>query len=268
MLAGILKPDNADTELPRLNISYKPQTIAPKFDGTVRDLLFSKLNIAWTESLFKTEVTIPLDLDSILDNDVLTLSGGELQRVAIILALAKPCDMYLIDEPSAYLDSEQRVRASRVIKRWVVNSKRCAFVVEHDFIMATYLADKVIVFDGTPAKDAYCTSPEGLVSGMNRFLKLMDITFRRDPENFRPRINKFNSQKDQEQKAAGNYFLIETQILEEEKKKLGEDKKIAAKKGAAADEEDEDLPAAPVKGAKKVYDDEGSEKPKKKKKAE
>ena len=268
MLAGILKPDNADTELPRLNISYKPQTIAPKFDGTVRDLLFSKLNIAWTESLFKTEVTIPLDLDSILDNDVLTLSGGELQRVAIILALAKPCDMYLIDEPSAYLDSEQRVRASRVIKRWVVNSKRCAFVVEHDFIMATYLADKVIVFDGIPAKDAYCTSPEGLVSGMNRFLKLMDITFRRDPENFRPRINKFNSQKDQEQKAAGNYFLIETQILEEEKKKLGEDKKIAAKKGAAADEEDEDLPAAPVKGAKKVYDDEGSEKPKKKKKAE
>ena len=203
-----------------------------------------------------------------MDNDVQTLSGGELQRVAIILALAKPCDIYLIDEPSAYLDSEQRVRASRVIKRWVVNSKRCAFVVEHDFIMATYLADKVIVFDGIPAKDAYCTSPEGLVSGMNRFLKLMDITFRRDPENFRPRINKFESQKDQEQKSAGNYFLMETQMLEEEKKKQGEDKKAATKKGAAAKDEDEDEPAAPVKAAKKVYDDEGSEKPKKKKKAE
>ena len=79
-------------------------------------------------------------------------------------------------------------------------SNRCAFVVEHDFIMATYLADKVIVFDGIPAKDAYCTSPEGLVSGMNRFLKMMDITFRHDPENFRPRINKFNSRIDLEQK--------------------------------------------------------------------
>ena len=113
-----------------------------------------------------------------------------------MLALAKPCDLYLIDEPSAYLDSEQRVIASKVMKRWINTSKRAAFMVEHDFIMATYMADKVIVFDGEPARDTYCTSPESMVSGMNRFLKLMDITFRRDPTNFRPRINKMESQKD------------------------------------------------------------------------
>ncbi len=83
--------------------------------------------------------------------------------------------------------------------------------------MATYLADKVIVFDGEPARKAFCTSPEGLVSGMNRFLRLMDITFRRDPTNFRPRINKLASQKDQEQKSAGNYFLMEVPKVEEEK---------------------------------------------------
>lgn len=235
MLAGVLKPDDITTEMPKLNISYKPQTIAPKFDGTVRDLLYTKLSELWQSSLFKTEVLIPLDIESLLDNDVQTLSGGELQRVAIVLALAKPCDIYLIDEPSAYLDSEQRVRASKVMKRWIINSKRSAFVVEHDFIMATYLADKVIVFDGIPAKEAYCTSPEGLVSGMNKFLKLMDITFRRDPTNFRPRINKLNSQKDQEQKAAGNYFLMEGQIEEEEKKKKEEEER---KKGAAAAKKD------------------------------
>lgn len=125
-----------------------------------------------------------------MDNDVQTLSGGELQRVAIVMALGKPCDIYLIDEPSAYLDSEQRVIASKVIKRWIINSKRSAFIVEHDFIMATYMADKVLVFDGIPAKKAFCTSPEGLITGMNKFLKLMDITFRRDPTNNRPRINK------------------------------------------------------------------------------
>lgn len=113
-----------------------------------------------------------------------------------MLALAKPCDIYLIDEPSAYLDSEQRVICAKVIKRWIMSSKRAAFVVEHDFIMATYLADKVIVFDGEPAKHTYCTSPETLITGMNRFLKLMDITFRRDPSNYRPRINKHESQKD------------------------------------------------------------------------
>jgi ATP-binding cassette subfamily E protein 1 len=115
-----------------------------------------------------------------------------------VLALAKPCDIYLIDEPSAYLDSEQRVIASRVMKRWIMQAKRAAFIVEHDFIMATYMADKVIVFDGTPAKDTWCSTPEPMVTGMNKFLKLMDITFRRDPTNFRPRINKMESQKDQE----------------------------------------------------------------------
>ena len=79
--------------------------------------------------------------------------------------------------------------AARVMKRWIMTQKKAAFVVEHDFIMATYLADKVIVFSGIPAKDSQCTAPESMVSGMNRFLKMMDITFRRDPNNFRPRIN-------------------------------------------------------------------------------
>jgi ATP-binding cassette subfamily E protein 1 len=88
------------------------------------------------------------------------------------------------------------VIASRVMKRWIMQSKRAAFIVEHDFIMATYLADKVILFDGIPAKETNCTSPETMVSGMNKFLKLMDITFRRDPTNYRPRINKMESQKD------------------------------------------------------------------------
>jgi len=90
------------------------------------------------------------------------------------------------------------VTASKVMKRWILGSKKCAFIVEHDFIMATYLADKVICFEGVPAKDATCTAPQSLLTGMNRFLQMMEITFRRDPSNYRPRINKHQSQKDQE----------------------------------------------------------------------
>lgn len=193
MLAGVLKPDDEEVEMPRLSISYKPQTIAPKFEGTVQELFVTKLKDAWATSIFKTEVLVPLDIEPLLDNAVKTLSGGELQRVAIVLCLAKPCDIYLIDEPSAYLDSEQRVNASRVMKRWILSSKRSAFIVEHDFIMATYLADKVICFEGIPAKETKCSSPESLITGMNKFLKMMEITFRRDPTNFRPRINKHAS---------------------------------------------------------------------------
>lgn len=232
MLAGLMPPDTNADYLPKLNISYKPQTIAPKFDGTVENLFTLKLGATWNQSLFKTEVILPLNVTELLDNMVQNLSGGELQRVALVLCLAKPCDIYLIDEPSAYLDSEQRVIASRVMKRWIMQSKRSAFVVEHDFIMATYMADRVILFDGEPAKDTFCTSPETMVSGMNKFLKLMDITFRRDPTNFRPRINKFNSQKDQLQKKSGNYFQLEESSAD---KAAGKKKKKGLDEGSDSD---------------------------------
>lgn len=132
-----------------------------------------------------------------------------MQRVAIVLALGLPADIYVIDEPSAYLDSEQRIIASRVIKRFIMHAKKTAFIVEHDFIMATYLADRVIVFDGQPGINAHANAPESLLTGCNSFLKNLDVTFRRDPTNYRPRINKAGSQLDQEQKLNGSYFFLE-----------------------------------------------------------
>lgn len=114
-----------------------------------------------------------------------------------------------------------------------MSSKRSAFVVEHDFIMATYLADKVICFEGTPAVEAVCTSPQSLISGMNKFLEMMEISFRRDPTNFRPRINKHDSQKDQEQKKAGNFFLMDEEKLTKEEEQEEKDASAAGKKSGA-----------------------------------
>lgn len=204
LLAGALKPDSK-ASVPQMSISMKPQTITPKFEGTVRQLFFKKIRAMFLSPQFQTDVIKPLKLDDFIDQEVKNLSGGELQRVAIVLALGIPADIYLIDEPSAYLDSEQRIVASRVIKRFIMHAKKTAFIVEHDFIMATYLADRVIVFDGKPGIDAHANKPESLLTGCNTFLKNLDVTFRRDPTNYRPRINKFQSQLDQEQKSGGNY---------------------------------------------------------------
>jgi len=209
MLAGIIKPDDG-IEVPELHVSYKPQKISPKFPGTVRMLLQKKIRTALSHAQFQTDVYKPLVIENIIDQEVQHLSGGELQRVAICLALGQPADVYLIDEPSAYLDSEQRIIAAKVIKRFIMHSKKTGFVVEHDFIMATYLADRVIVYEGEPSIDCMANSPQDLLSGMNTFLKQLDITFRRDPENFRPRINKLSSVKDREQKFAGNYFFLDS----------------------------------------------------------
>ncbi|KAJ1830868.1 Fe-S cluster-binding ribosome biosynthesis protein [Coemansia sp. RSA 2711] len=209
MLAGLLKPDEEDTEVPELNVSYKPQKITTRFPGTVRMLLMNKIRAMFVNPQFQTDVIKPMSIEDIIDQPVSDLSGGELQRVALVLALGQPADVYLIDEPSAYLDSDQRIIASKVIKRFILHAKKTAFVVEHDFIMATYLADRVIVMDGTPSIDARANAPQSLLSGMNKFLASLSITFRRDQNNFRPRINKMDSAKDKEQKATGNYFFLE-----------------------------------------------------------
>jgi ATP-binding cassette subfamily E protein 1 len=95
---------------------------------------------------FISDIVKPLSVHTLYDNEVQKLSGGELQRVALVLALGKKANVYLIDEPSAYLDSEQRIIASKVMKRFVLNSNKSAFVVEHDFIMATYIADRYYIF--------------------------------------------------------------------------------------------------------------------------
>lgn len=209
MLAGNLALDDGSESIPQLHISYKPQKISPKSQGIVRQLLHEKIRDAYVHPQFVTDVMKPLKIDDIMDQEVQNLSGGELQRVALALCLGKPADVYLIDEPSAYLDSEQRLVAAKVIKRFILHAKKTGFVVEHDFIMATYLADRVIVFSGTPSLATTAHSPQSLYNGMNRFLKLLGITFRRDPNNFRPRINKNQSVKDLEQKKAGQYFFLE-----------------------------------------------------------
>ncbi|GMJ05977.1 ATP-binding cassette E2, ARABIDOPSIS THALIANA RNASE L INHIBITOR PROTEIN 2 [Hibiscus trionum] len=212
MLAGLLKPDSvegSDVEIPEFNVSYKPQKISPKFQHTVRHLLHQKIRDSYMHPQFVSDVMKPLLIEQLMDQEVVNLSGGELQRVALCLCLGKPADIYLIDEPSAYLDSEQRIVASKVIKRFILHAKKTAFVVEHDFIMATYLADRVIVYEGKPSVDCTANSPQSLLTGMNLFLSHLDITFRRDPTNFRPRINKLDSTKDREQKSAGSYYYLD-----------------------------------------------------------
>jgi ATP-binding cassette subfamily E protein 1 len=208
MLAGLMEPDIGE-KMEKKRVSYKPQHIVTSFDGTVEEILSEKIGNIVVNPIFKTDVMIPMKIDDIMQNKIKTLSGGELQRVAIVICLGTSADIYLFDEPSASLDCEQRMICAKVIKRFIKHTEKIAFVVEHDFMMATYLADKVIVYEGLPSVKCVAHAPQSLLIGMNLFLKNLGITFRKDKTFSRPRINKLNSQKDAEQKKEGKYFFIE-----------------------------------------------------------
>jgi len=211
-----------------LGVSYKPQHLETKATMkstmTVARLLEKKCQAGLQNTMFRQLVMKPLKVDELMPLQVATLSGGELQRLAISMCLAQPATIYLIDEPSAGLDSEQRIMAAQVIKRWV-NSymQKTAFIVEHDLVMTASLAERVIVYSGRPGVEATACSPTAVVDGFNGFLKNLDVTVRREMGNLRPRINKLNSGKDRDQKAAGQYFMLEAGQVEKGKKDADSD---------------------------------------------
>jgi len=204
MLAGRLEPSEGEIDT-QLDIAYKPQYI--EIDQPMRvDAFLASITDDFGTSYWNTEIAQPLQLDAVMEQQLTDLSGGERQRVAIAACLSKEADLYLLDEPSAHLDVEQRVMATSAIRRYAENHDATAMVIDHDIYMIDLLADRLLVFDGEPAREGYASPPQGMREGMNEFLTNLDITFRRDERTSRPRINKPGSQLDREQKNAGEYY--------------------------------------------------------------
>ncbi|MEM3591767.1 MAG: ribosome biogenesis/translation initiation ATPase RLI [Candidatus Bathyarchaeia archaeon] len=209
ILAGIEKPDSGKSPVEdRLRVSYKPQYISTDYDGTVEEFLRLAAKDKFTSSWYQTEIINPLNLEPLLDRYVKSLSGGELQKVAIAACLSREADIYLLDEPSAYLDVEERLAMARTIRRVVEDKCVTAFVVEHDIVAQDFIADRLMIFTGTPGVCGVAKSPTTLLDGMNMFLKEMGITFRRDPDTKRPRVNKEDSKLDKYQKRVGQYYYV------------------------------------------------------------
>jgi ATP-binding cassette subfamily E protein 1 len=205
MLAGFEEPTKGSIDLD-VQVSYKPQYIKADFDGTVEGLFYSAMAGDWDDPQFQHEVARPMGLDDLLSTDVDDLSGGELQRVACALCLGRDADLYLLDEPSAFLDVSQRMLVAKSIRRVMERKSTSALVVDHDVYFIDLLADSLMVFEGEPGHHGTSHGPMGMRKGMNRFLENVDVTFRRDRDTKRPRINKPGSRKDREQKNAGEYY--------------------------------------------------------------
>jgi ATP-binding cassette subfamily E protein 1 len=209
ILAGLEETDDKQ-KLGQLSVSYKPQYIAPDYAGTVQELLMSVAKENFTSSWYKTEIAQPLRLQVLLDRNVMELSGGELQKVAIAACLSRKADLFLLDEPSAYLDVEERLNIAKTLRRIVEAHSIPAFVVEHDVVTQDFIADRLMVFNGEPGVSGLAHPPTTLRRGMNTFLKEMNITFRRDSITLRPRVNKEGSQMDLFQKGIGEYYYTKT----------------------------------------------------------
>ncbi len=206
MLAGELSPDEGVVMTEGIKVSYKPQHVKATYEGTVDSLLRKVAGSNYASSYFKAEVIKRLGIERLLDRYVDELSGGELQKVAIAACLGRDADIYLIDEPSAFLDVEARFAVAKAIRRRIVGEKKAAIVVEHDLLTVEAMADRIMVFSGIPGREGRASRPMDPRRGMNDFLRIVDVTFRRDPDTGRPRVNKPGSKMDQMARASGRYY--------------------------------------------------------------
>ena len=203
MLAGDLEPDNGKIES-EITVSYKPQYIDMKEGVIVEDLLRSVEG--FDDHILEIDLNRPLKLEPLMKRELHTLSGGELQRVAIAECLLKEADLYLLDEPSAYLDANQRMVTAKTIRKSMENRGKSALVVDHDVYFIDYISDGLLCFGGKPGLNGIVEGPYHMREGMNRFLEKVDVTFRRDKNTHRPRVNKPGSRLDREQKIKKEFY--------------------------------------------------------------
>jgi ATP-binding cassette, sub-family E, member 1 len=205
MIAGIEKPDSGNIEM-SAKISYKPQYLQQDHDGDTRSLLSTAYQAPIEGSAVENHILIPMGMKRLYDKNIHTLSGGELQKVAVCATLVRPANIYALDEPSAFLDVEDRISLAKFLHRFVKAEGKSAMIIDHDMQLIDLVSDSLVIFTGTPAIEGIAHNPMNKEDGMNQFLRTLAITYRKDETTGRPRINKMGGRLDRKQKDSGDYY--------------------------------------------------------------
>jgi ATP-binding cassette, sub-family E, member 1 len=207
ILAGEEKPDKGEVT-GTARVSYKPQYLSSDFGGTVQEFFYSTLGARFDDPVLQDSLVVPLKFEKLMARQVKDLSGGELQKVAIVAAMAQEADVYALDEPSAFLDVEDRFVIARAVNRLVRARGRTAVIIDHDLQVVDLVSDLLMVFKGDPGVAGHGTTMLPKEEGMNTFLEDVGLTYRRDVNTGRPRVNKPGSKLDREQKERKSYYYV------------------------------------------------------------
>ena len=205
MIAGVEKPDSGEIDK-KIKISYKPQYLTNDVDLEVITVLNKANDGPIEDSTEEEQIIEPLKIKKLYNKSMKNLSGGELQKVAVASCLLQKADLYALDEPSAFLDVEDRIAVGKFLQKFCRSFGKSAIVIDHDLQLMDLVSDSMVIFEGMSSVEGHATSPMPKIDAMNRFLKSLDITFRRDEKSRRPRVNKDGSRLDKEQKYNQNYY--------------------------------------------------------------
>ena len=205
MIAGVEKPDSGSIDK-KIKIAYKPQYLQNDLDVEVISALDQANGGQVEGSMEEEQILDPLKIKKLYNKSIKKLSGGELQKVAVASCLLQKVDLYALDEPSAFLDVEDRIAVAKFLQKFVRSFGKSAIIIDHDLQLMDLVSDSMIIFEGESGSAGTATPPMPKPEAMNRFLKSLDMSFRRDEKSLRPRVNKLESRLDKDQKTTGNFY--------------------------------------------------------------
>lgn len=152
ILAGTLRADAGTVCAPR-EVLYMPQK-AYAFRGSVLDNVLIGTKGRQPQA---RELLGQLELDALADKKATSLSGGELQRLALCRLLIRPCALLLLDEPTASCDARCAVLVAEALKRYKAQTGCTVILSTHAPSFAVHVADRLVVLhdgriqaDGAP----------------------------------------------------------------------------------------------------------------------
>ena len=205
MIAGVETPDSGKISK-KIKIAYKPQYLQNDADVEVVSLLDRANGGSIEGSQAEEQILEPLKIKKLYNKSIKNLSGGELQKIAVASCLLQEADLYALDEPSAFLDVEDRIAVAKFLQKFVRSFGRSAIVIDHDLQLMDLISDSMVIFEGESGVSGHATVPLSKADAMNRFLRSLDMSFRRDERSLRPRVNKSESRLDKEQKDSGTFY--------------------------------------------------------------
>ena len=102
------------------------------------------------------QIVDPLKIKKLYNKSIKNLSGGELQKVSIVTCLLQKADLYALDEPSAFLDVEDRIAVAKFIQKFTRSYGKSAMIIDHDVQLLDLVSDSMVIFEGTSGISRSC----------------------------------------------------------------------------------------------------------------
>ncbi len=142
LAAGVLAPDGGGRITDgSCAVRYMPQKSFP-----FRMSVEKNLQLAGGNEQKAAELMEALHLTPLRRQRAGSLSGGETAKMSLSRVLMQPCELLILDEPTAAMDMESAIAAERLIERYRDGCGCAVLLVTHDLHQARRMADEALFF--------------------------------------------------------------------------------------------------------------------------